>query len=161
MAESDQGGVLLHSVFDRLAGGSQGGQSSNSGTIANEESVLAAIRRDIENLLNTRQPPMPVGEEFAELSHSVINFGLPDIDAMSASTSNDREDMCRLIRGVLAIYEPRLSDVRVRSEATPDSGASCKFLIEGRLAMCDSLPVEFSTDVEFTTGRTAVRSVGN
>lgn len=160
MANTNEGGVLLRSVFDRLADG--GPSHGSAGTVANEDSMLIAIRRDIENLLNTRQPPMPVGDEFNELSHSVVNYGLPDIDAMSAATSNDREEMCRLIRNVLATYEPRISDVRVRASTSPEVGAaSCQFIIEGRLAMCDSLPVEFSTDVEFTTGRAAVRSVGN
>ena len=45
--------------------------------------MKAALRRDLEWLLNTRRNPEPAPESMAELSQSLFNYGLPDFSALS------------------------------------------------------------------------------
>ena len=48
--------------------------------------MIDAVRRDLEDLLNTRRSAGRVRAAFVEVSNSVVAYGLPDLASVSAST---------------------------------------------------------------------------
>src|SRR5688500_13524375 len=54
-----------------------------------------ALRRDLEWLLNTRQNPEHAGDDYAELSRSLYNYGFPDFSSFSFSNPKDRQRLLK------------------------------------------------------------------
>jgi type VI secretion system protein ImpF len=130
------------------------------------QALKDALRRDLEWLLNTRRTPAAAPEELAELTRSVYHFGLPDMTSLSRTSPRDRERLARLVEEAVAIFEPRLSGVRVSVvEGGNGSGGrggeesrDVRFVIEGLLRM-DPAPerVVFDTVLETPSGEYQVR----
>jgi type VI secretion system protein ImpF len=78
-----------------------------------------AVRRDLENLLNTRLRNVTWAAHLAELDRSLLNYGLPDFSDVPLRSSADRDRFCRTLEKVIRQHEPRLLEVRVHS--TTDS----------------------------------------
>ena len=116
---------------------------------ARQESVRlfkAALRRDLEWLLNTRRVITPVPDECEELARSVFTYGLPDITSMSKDSRESFERLARLIQSAIETFEPRLGDVTVR----PRDGDSkllrdVHFVIDGILKL-DPMPERVTFD---------------
>jgi len=117
-----------------------------------------ALKRDVEWLLNTRQPPLPQLAEFPGARASVINFGLPDISSLSLSSAADQTALRMAISGCLRIYEPRLTDVHVTLEGSDLTDRRLRFHIEGNLRL-DPAPEEISFDtvLELSSGEYKVK----
>src|SRR5581483_2298457 len=82
--------------------------------------LKAALRRDLEWLLNTRRRPNPAGPEFKRLERSLYNYGLPDITSMSWGVHQYKMSLTKMIEQSVAIFEPRISRIKVVSlEAAP------------------------------------------
>ena len=75
--------------------------------------LKASLRRDLEWLLNTRRRPDAAGPEFRELEKSLFNYGLPDITTLAHDSQHDRQRLNRMLELTLALFEPRLSRIRV------------------------------------------------
>src|ERR1700761_2644179 len=90
------------------------------------------LRRDLEWLLNTRQPvDIPTS---IELQKSVYLYGLPDITSLGLANLSDRERLTRSIEIAIARYEPRLANVRVPlTSPTGEKLPQLRFAIEGML----------------------------
>ena len=73
----------------------------------------AALRRDLEWLLNARRIITPVPDECTELTRSVFMYGLPDITSMSKDSRESFERLARLIQAAIDTFEPRLGEVTV------------------------------------------------
>ena len=121
-------------------------------------SFKAALRRDLEWLLNTRQTPLRAPENYRQLSRSLYNYGLPDLMALSAQSARDRNMLQRCLQETVELFEPRLSNVRVFAEAGAANGRMLRFRIEG-WARIDPAPeqVSFDTVLELTSGQYQVR----
>lgn len=117
-----------------------------------------ALKRDLEWLLNTRQPPMPelAGYELAKAS--TINYGLPDISAMGLNSASDNRRLRLSVETCLRNYEPRLTDVRVTLEKGDIADRRLRFHIEGSMKL-DPAPEEISFDtvLELTSGEYKVK----
>jgi len=121
--------------------------------------LKASLRRDLEWLLNTRRTPDPAGDEYKEASHSLYNFGLPDITTFSWENARDRSRLARFIEDVVGTFEPRISHLRVVSlEADVSSRHVLRFQIEGMLEM-DPAPehISFDTVLQLTSGEYQVK----
>src|SRR5581483_8672925 len=90
-----------------------------------------ALKRDLEWLLNTRQPPLPEVTEYPAARASIVNFGLPDITAMGLSSASDHRQLRLAIEACLRNFEPRLMDVRVSVEDSDKVDRRLRFHIEG------------------------------
>jgi type VI secretion system protein ImpF len=71
-----------------------------------------AVRRDLENLLNTRKrllawPPRSEGER------SALAYGVPDLTGRNFSSKQRRADFLRSVEDVLRRFEPRFKRVKV------------------------------------------------
>lgn len=148
------------SVLDRLI--DEEPKSSVEGPMTRAESLRrlkAAVRRDLEWLLNAREPVQPPPEGAVELEKSTYCYGLPDLSSMNLITTRNRTDLARLMEAIIAVFEPRLLGTKV-SLVPVDPGPlpQLRFVIEGLLAM-DPMPehVSFDTVLDITGGEYHVR----
>jgi len=117
-----------------------------------------ALKRDLEWLLNTRQPPMPEIADYPLAKASTINYGLPDISAMGLNSASDNRRLRLAIEACLRNYEPRLIDVCVTLEKGDTAERRIRFHIEGRMKL-DPAPEEISFDtvLELASGEYKVK----
>jgi len=109
--------VFVQSVFDRLR------EEVNWPTTrtASLRYLKEAIRRDIEDLLNTRQSPIPEIESYPLAGVSVLNLGLQDLSQLGSSADERLEDIQRAVQQCIETFEPRLQNisVAVKNGSTP------------------------------------------
>jgi type VI secretion system protein ImpF len=122
------------SVLDRLIDYEP--KQSEELPVSRAESVRRfkeAVRRDLEWLLNTRQPVM-VLEEDSELEHSLLRYGLPDITSLSARSMQDRQRLTESIHDVIDRFEPRITNIKVNLVSGGEEKLPVlTFVIEGAL----------------------------
>jgi type VI secretion system protein ImpF len=155
MARKPADSPVTISVFDRLIDDDAKVRAEAPLTRSQSLRILkAALRRDLEWLLNTRQPLDAPPEQAQELVRSVYNYGLPDITSMSLSSMDERNRLMRVMETVLANFEPRLANVKVKFvEGTEAKSHLLRFMIEGFLRI-DPAPeyVTFDTVLELVNG---------
>jgi type VI secretion system protein ImpF len=117
-----------------------------------------ALKRDLEWLLNTRQPPIAELASYPAAKASVINYGLPDISALGLSSAADHRALRIAIEACLRNYEPRLTDVRVTLQGSDTTDRRLRFHIEGNMKL-DPAPEEiaFDTVLELSSGEYKVK----
>lgn len=149
--------TLLPSLLDRLLDPDSAGTAARPGYSFRQMSD--AVRRDLEDLLNTRQSLPNDDTPFPELMTSVFGFGLPDMNSLNAISPAQREGIGRTIAAVVQRYEPRLRDVRAILVSTGDiNDRRVEFLLEARLAVDPAPEIAFDTILELTTGRYSVKT---
>jgi type VI secretion system protein ImpF len=117
------------------------------------ETLRSSLRRDLENLLNTRCAPEIGQSEYEELQRSVFCYGLPDITAMSANYLHDHERLLASVEEALKRFEPRLNPVKVSISTVKTPQRVLRFVIEGMLRV-DPAPehVVFDAALELMSG---------
>jgi len=163
--------LVKQSVLDRLTGADLvvtggGGQGRPARTWGESVRVLEEnVLRDLERLLNTRQISHPAGPPHEHLEKSVFNYGLLDFSNLSADSSRTPDEIRRLIKEAIELFEPRLTDVEV---VDPLAGQETKkdqrlrrtvrFRVEATLRTDpDPERVEFDTVLDVTSKRFEVR----
>ena len=153
MAERDSNAPLRLSVLDRLL--DEDPKTNSEAPLTRSASLAklkAAVRRDLENLLNTRATPDILPEGCVEIPRSVYVYGLPDITSMPANFLYEQNKLLQAIESAVATFEARLQGVRV--SLVPVTGLSrvLRFVIEGMLRI-DPLPehVVYDASLELTS----------
>lgn len=160
MSRIDPQQGLMPSILDRLIDQDSGGTAWRRGY--GVEQMTDAVRRDLEDLLNTRQSHVGLAKDFAEIHRSIVAYGLPDLTSLNAFTPQQRRDIGRIIEGVVIRFEPRLKDVRaVMLDPGSSKERSIKFRIDAKLCVDPSPEVAFDTVLELTTGHYSVRPTGS
>jgi type VI secretion system protein ImpF len=143
------------SVLDRLLDDKPKEREEPQATTAQTVRQLkAAVRRDLEWLLNTRSFPEELGEELEQVNASIVTYGLPDFSAYAAGSAQARLRLERALRRALETFEPRLVHVTVTTVDTAETDRRVlRFLISGLLRM-DPAPeqVSFDTRLELSRG---------
>ena len=147
----------LGSVLDRLLDDSSEdrGQSLRA--------LHAAVRRDLEALLNARRPWASLPDRVAGLRDSILGFGLPDFAAGAFNAQAAREALCREIGQTIRRFEPRLADVTVKL-LDPQNSLSPELRIHiGAVLRAEGVdePVGFETRLDSTTADLTVRPAAN
>lgn len=157
--DSQQG--LMPSILDRLIDPDSGGTSWRFGY--GVEQMVDAVRRDLEDLLNTRVSVTDVSEAYSEVRHSVLLYGLPDLNTISGSSLAEREFIGGLVEQIIARFEPRLKEIRAISLSGNDQkDRTLRYHIQGKMSVEPAPEVEFETVLNLTTGQTKVQmSSGN
>jgi type VI secretion system protein ImpF len=152
---------LLPSLVDRLIDPESAGNAIMIGY--DTRKMAEAVRRDLEDLLNTRSCELPGGDRLPEVSTSIVQFGLPDLVSAEAMTDDQRRAIGRTIEVVIERYETRLKDVRVQLlDPTEDVGrAVIRFKIDAELNVSPAEPVAFDTVLEVGSGHLVVRAAAN
>lgn len=78
------------------------------------ETLKQAVRRDLEDLLNSRRRFLTWPAHLTELNQSLVNYGLPDFSGMDVSSTQGREELRRLLETVIRRFEPRFKTLRVQ-----------------------------------------------
>ena len=114
--------------------------------------LKAAVRRDLEALLNTRRTPDILPEGGVEILRSVYFYGLPDITSMPANYLYEQSKLVQSIEGAVKTFEPRLDQVRVSLVPAAESSRTLRFVIDGMLRI-DPLPehVVYDASIELTS----------
>lgn len=163
MARPELERTVQQSVLDRLIDLDPRVAADPPATFAQSvRQYKAAVRRDLEWLLNTRRIVRPAPDALEEVAHSLYHYGLPDITSLSADSPDSRLWLVRRIEETIAMFEPRLTGVHVTlSETSGEGRREMRFLIEGTLRM-DPTPeqVVFDTVLELGSGQYQVAGVG-
>ncbi len=141
--------LVTQSLLDRL---SQGDEPPS--TRAHSLRVFKdSIKRDMEWLLNTRQPPIPDIMKYAKASTSVVHYGLIDTSSLSLSSSTDHRKLQQAVHDCIASFEPRLKDVNVVIDGEAGQRRQVRFHIEAQIRL-DPAPEEISFDtvLDLTSG---------
>jgi type VI secretion system protein ImpF len=154
---------LVPSVLDRLL---DDDPTVTRETVKSRTQVLRelrqSLRRDLENLLNTRWRCASWPEDLEELEHSLVNYGIPDISGADLGSAQSRDEFAQIVERVLESYEPRFKSVRVTM--LPNSGLldrTLRFRIEALLyAEPAPEPVSFDSTMEPLTGNVEVKGIG-
>jgi type VI secretion system protein ImpF len=120
-----------------------------------------SVRRDLENLLNTRQRCLTPPPGLKELKQSLANYGIPDFTAANMASPKEREQFCRTLQTVLRQGEPRFKTVKVQLLSnTEPLDRTLRFRIDALLhADPAPEPVVFDSLLEPATGTVAVKGV--
>lgn len=150
---------LMPSIIDRLIDPDSGGTAWRRGY--GVEQMVDVVRRDMEDLLNTRQSSAGLPEEFHEVIHSLIAYGLPDLTSLNAFTPQQREDIGRIIEAVVGLFEPRLKEIRATMiEGSSNKERTVRFRIDAKLRVDPAPEVAFDTILELTTGQASIKQGG-
>ena len=114
MRPEKQTQVIVPSILDRLID-----DDPNSGLEAPTPlhlqlaKIKENIRRDLENLLNTRLKISRDLDPYPELDQSIINYGLPDFSHLPIDSENECTSLANRITGIISRFEPRLRNIDV------------------------------------------------
>jgi type VI secretion system protein ImpF len=113
----------------------------------------AAVRRDLEWLLNTRQLAGGLPEGLEELRTSLAAYGLPDFAGATSDEGASQTRVRAAIEEAIRSFEPRLQDVNVSLEPQRETERSLRFRIDA-LLMIDPAPepVTFDTTLRLVSG---------
>jgi type VI secretion system protein ImpF len=149
MNQSSSKPPLLPSVLDRLIEpkGSEMADLGSRGQSVHE--LEEAVRRDLQDLLNTRRSAVDGFPDESELSRSLLTFGLPELSTFNPTVPDQRRNLQEIIERTIRLFEPRLMDVRVTSiSADAASGRGMRMSVEALLRVSPApLPVAFDTVV--------------
>jgi len=96
--------------------------------------LRGSVRRDLENLLNTRFRMIEPESEYTEIQSSLLNYGLPDLATVNISDKEKRKDFIQHMETVLIEYEPRFKSVKVRYMENSDTlDRTLRFRIDATL----------------------------
>jgi type VI secretion system protein ImpF len=156
MTSKDEQQGLMPSIIDRLIDPGSGGTAWRRGY--GVEQMIQAVQRDLEDLLNTRQSHEGLPPEFKEVHNSIIAYGLPDLNSVNAITLQQRQQIGRMIEGIIARFEPRLKDIKATLVEGGDNKArSVKFRVDARMRVDPAPEVAFDTILELTTGHYSIK----
>lgn len=126
---------LLPSVLDRLidSGSRELRTDASTGDTETLPRIKDGLRRDLEWLLNTRRPLVPLPKGSAHLEGSVLTFGLPDFTNVSLDNGDDRRRLVRAVEEVVRRFEPRLTNVVVTLLEGTGPDRALRFRIDGML----------------------------
>ena len=135
MARVDKQKNLRPSIIDRLIDNDPGNQVEvDSGQHQKLKDLRQSVRRDLENLFNSRVRLMEPDEKLHQLKLSILNYGLPDLATVNLTNIEKRRQFVQEMERLLLEFEPRFKTVNViYVENTNASERMLKFRIEGTL----------------------------
>lgn len=92
-----------------------------------------SIGRELSRLMNTRSR-LTIAE-FAGNGGTTLDYGVPDISALSPKSDADLDLLQATVRQAVIFYEPRLKDVTIKAFRSADSGNSATLLIGGTVTV--------------------------
>lgn len=151
------GASVLDRLFDAHPDQMHDQPESPSETVTN---LRAAVRRDVENLLNARRPWRSLTRTALQISP--MGFGISDFTAGAFNDVREREVLRQEIEEVIQRFEPRLAQVQVQLAEEISPLRAILALRINALLLIDPLPelISFDTLVDTTTADVMLRSIG-
>jgi type VI secretion system protein ImpF len=117
-----------------------------------------AVRRDLDNLLNSRNTFSDLSPDFVEAGQSVLTYGLPDLTAFAVSSVRDQNRLRQVIETIIRTFEPRLKNINVTLTPPSSTDRSLRMHVDARLVVDPSPePIGFDIIVPVHTGKYEVR----
>lgn len=117
-----------------------------------------SLKRDLEWLLNTRQPVIAEIESFPATAASVLNYGLPDIHSFDGSPGKERNQLTAALEKCIRTFEPRIIHPHVFLTRTDALSRSLRFHIEGQVTYENmNEEIKFDTVLELISGEYEVK----
>lgn len=162
MAKVRQDQPLVPSVLDRLI--DEDPDNSREAPKSRHQvlrEVKLSVQRDLENLLNTRCRCMSPSDEDSEFKSSLIEYGIPDFAGTNMGSSENRENVRRLVEDTVRRFEPRFKSVRVKLVENQDrADRGLRLRIDALMhAEPAPEPVVFDSQLEPVTGNFDVKTV--
>jgi len=159
MPATEKEGPVTLSVLDRLK--DQEPERKLEPPLTRAQSLRelkAALRRDLEWLLNSRRTIEPSPASLKEVERSLYNYGLPDVSSLYLRSSKDQETLLNAIKTAIDVFEPRLLNIKVTLEPAAEDARVIRFAIDGLLRM-DPAPehIYFDTVLEPMSGQYQVK----
>ena len=154
MARSDSRRPLLPSLLDRLIDEAPEDRTERiSEGYHSLAEVRTAIRRDLENLLNTRTRLFEWPEDAPLVERSVAAYGVPDVSGRSLGSATQRQAFLKSVEELIRRFEPRFKSVKVLPQSARNPyDRSLHFTIQAEVyAEPAPEPVSFDTTVEPST----------
>jgi len=146
--------LVTQSLLDRLSDTDQWPDTRASSIAMYRDS----LKRDLEWLLNTRKPVMPVLERYPMARDSVLNFGLPDLHSFDGSAGHEQNALIAALERCIRTFEPRISEPRVILTRSDSLSRSIKFHIEGQVVYENmDEEIKFDTVLELISGEYEVK----
>lgn len=117
-------------LFDRLSGSAP---ESADGRLLDAGGLEASLRRDLSRLFNVRNG-LTI-DEFLASEGTVLDYGLPDLLALSAQSDADLQRLADVVARGIALFEPRLSHVQVSARPDRSTGHGARVLISAAVAV--------------------------
>lgn len=122
MARPEKNKHLRPSILDRLIDLDPRSQvEAEANRHQQLRDLRASVKRDLENLLNTRYRIISPPEELTELEISILNYGMPDLATINVTDLDKRRVFTRNLENLLKQYEPRFKTVNVSYLDNSDS----------------------------------------
>jgi len=164
MVRIDKKKNLRPSILDRLLDNEPlSSIDSNTNNYHKIKELRYSVRRDLENLLNTRYRIIEPAEEYTELELSLLNYGLPDLATINMSDIDKKKKFLEDFEAILRDYEPRFRTIKVSFlENTDILDRTLRFRIDATL-YADPYPevIVFDSVLEPVTRSINVKEVGN
>ncbi len=135
MASIDKKKKLRPSILDRLIDNDADNTvEKDSDQHQKLKELRNSVRRDLENLLNTRFRMVEPADEYTELKKSLLNYGLPDLATVNISDKIKQKEFINHLESILIDFEPRFKTVKVNYMENADSlDRSLRFRIDATL----------------------------
>jgi len=145
--------LVVQSLMDRLTTRDDWPTTRNASLRFLKES----IRRDLERLLNTRQPAEAEFDQYELVRMSVLNYGLSDLSSLNTSSGAHLQQIQSIVQRCIEEFEPRLEEVAVSVEHRDLGKREIWFHIEARLHVHPMAEIiSFDTMLDLTSGTYAV-----
>ncbi len=164
MVQINKNKKLRASILDRLLDDEpQLKQDEDTNKYHKLKHLRNSVRRDLENLLNTRHRIMEPDENFEQLELSLLNYGLPDLATVNMSDIEKKQQFIDQFETILRTYEPRFKSVKISlHENTDNLDRTVRFRIDATL-YADPYPevIVFDSVMEPVTRSINVKEVGS
>ena len=154
MARTKSEILITQSLIDRLVDREQWPETR----AASINMYRDSLKRDLEWLLNTRQPVLPELESFPAVATSVFNYGFPDIHSFDGSAGREQNALTLSLERCIRAFEPRINQPRVYLTRSDHLTRSLKFHIEGQVSYENmDEEIKFDTVLELIRGEYEVK----
>ncbi|MDH3326633.1 MAG: type VI secretion system baseplate subunit TssE [Gammaproteobacteria bacterium] len=120
-----------------------------------------SVRRDLENLLNTRRRCNDEMGRWELLEFTALNYGIPDATGINIGSDDAKAEFARVIEKIIMKYEPRFKSVSI--SVSNDASAldrTFRFRIDALLRVEPAVkPIVFDSSLEPVTRSFHVRDV--
>jgi type VI secretion system protein ImpF len=141
--------LVTQSLVDRLVDREQWPETRAASIAMFRDS----LKRDLEWLLNTRQPVMPQLESYPAVAASIVNFGFPDIHGFDGSAGKEQNALTLSLERCIRTFEPRIKQPRVYLGRSDLLSRSLRFHIEGQVSYENmDEEIKFDTVLELISG---------
>lgn len=113
--------------------------------------IKANIRRDLENLLNTRLYRQNAIEQLPELDVSLANYGVSDFSHVQFESEDERLNFAWRVSDIIRKYEPRFERVFVEIEPIGEEFERTLYLKINAVLLVEPDPVPLIFDSRIRT----------